>query len=82
MKLDSSPTPPEVPAGIWIRFFRKQIITAHQGPSTKVPISSGRSERSSLRNEGTIGIENSMYCRTIAIAVSIAVTASFVVRFF
>ena len=61
-------------------FFNRQITIPHKGPSTNVPISSGKSEKSNFKNDGTSGIENSIYCNTTAMAVSMAVTVSLVVR--
>ena len=49
------------------------------GEITKAPINSGMSEKSSLRKEGTKGTGISMYCKTTATAVSMAVMAILVI---
>ena len=48
------------------------------GPITNAPMSSGMSERSIFRKEGTSGTPNSRYCSTTATAASMAIMVSFV----
>jgi hypothetical protein len=59
-----------------MRFLRNATRTPYQGPSENAVRSSGRSEKSSLIKDGIMGSENSMYCRTTAMAVIMAVTVS------
>ena len=75
IKLDSSPTPALEPKGRCSRFFASWMATPYTGPREKVPSRAGRSEMSSLINEGIRGMANSTNCSTAATAVSMAATA-------